>query len=116
MANEAIELPEAGSVVYDEVVLFKLGDTEYVTTDRPRVALSLRYMRKVREIGESQANSYLLEEMIGTEAYETLMDYDDLTAEQFKAIMELVKSITIKALPNEGDGNPKGPKAQGRKR
>lgn len=111
--TNVIELPPAGSVAYNEVVLFKLDGQEYVTTDRPRVALSLRYMRMIREEGESEANAYLVEQFIGTEAYERLMDYDDLTTEQFAGIMELVKSITIKALPGEGEGGPKG---KGRKR
>lgn len=106
--DDVIELPEAGSVAYDDVVLFRLGGVDYTTTTRPRVALTLRYMRKVREVGESEANAYLLEEMIGTEAYETLMEYDDLTDEQFSGIMELIKKITVKALP--GDGGPKAKK------
>jgi hypothetical protein len=111
--TNVIELPPAGSVAYNEVVLFKLDGQEYTTTDRPRVALSLRYMRMIREEGESEANAYLVEQCIGTEAYERLMDYDDLTTEQFAGIMELVKSIAIKALPGEGEGGPKG---KGRKR
>jgi hypothetical protein len=109
---DVIELPEAGSVAYTDVVLFRLGGVDYMTTDRPRVALSLRYMRKVREVGEAEANAYLLEEMIGPEAYEALEEYDDLTTEQFADIMELVKKITVKALP--GDGGPKAVKARKR--
>lgn len=108
--TEAIDLPAAGSVQYNTLVLFRLGGREYTTTDRPTTALSLRYLRMLKDEDENTANAYLLTEMVGPEAYDALCDYDDLTPEQFQQIMELARKVAMKGLPDDGPKAPKGRK------
>jgi hypothetical protein len=82
----------------DRVVLFYIDDREYTIELRPGVNVGLRYLHLVRTAGESHAQAYLLERLLGTEGYEALMNHDDLTAAEFQRIFEVASELTLGAL------------------
>jgi hypothetical protein len=82
----------------DRVTLFYIDDREYSVTLKPGVNVGLRYLHLVRTVGENQAMDYLLEKLLGSEGYQALMDYDDLTSEQFQQICEVASKLTLGAL------------------
>lgn len=80
------------------VALFYINDTEYTVTTRPGVNVGLKYLHLNRTQGEAIAFDYLLEKLLGAEGYQALMDYDDLTQEQFQQICEVAAKLTLGAL------------------
>jgi hypothetical protein len=73
------------------VHLFTLNDTEYRIPAEPSAALTLRYLRMVQTQGQETAGAWLLEGMLGAEAYEALMSYDGLTMGMLSAVMAAVQ-------------------------
>ncbi|MCX4750897.1 hypothetical protein OG455_41185 [Kitasatospora sp. NBC_01287] len=82
----------------ERVPLFYIDDREYSVTLKPGVNVGLKYLHLSRTIGEAQAMDYLLEKLLGAEGYQALMDYDDLTQEQFQGICEIASRLTVGAL------------------
>jgi hypothetical protein len=80
------------------VVLFYINDRPYSIVLKPGVNVGLKYLHLVRTVGENQAMGYLLEKLLGTEGYEALMDYDDLTPEQFESVCDVASNLTLGAL------------------
>ena len=85
--------PEAPSVE-----LFSLDGVSYTIPAKPRVNLALRYLWHAKQYGEDRAAAELLESLLGAEGFEALVNYDDLTTEQFDAIMAAATKYTLGAL------------------
>ena len=85
--------PEAPSVE-----LFSLDGVSYTIPAKPRVNLALRYLWHAKQYGEDRAAAELLESLLGAEGFEALMNYDDLTGDQFEAIMRVATKYTLGAL------------------
>ena len=85
--------PEAPSVE-----LFSLDGVAYTIPAKPRVNLALRYLWHAKQYGEDRAAAELLEALLGAEGFEALMNYDDLTGDQFEAIMRVATKYTLGAL------------------
>jgi len=90
--------PEAPSVE-----LFSLDGVSYTIPAKPRVNLALRYLWHAKQYGEDRAAAELLESLLGAEGFEALMNYDDLTGDQFEAIMAAATKYTLGAL-EDGTG------------
>lgn len=107
MSNAAKSVPSVKAVKLTtskapakQVELFELDGKSYTIPDKPRVNLGLKVMRKIAQEGESIGNAYMLEELLGVENYEALLDFDDLTTEDFTTIVGLASEIVFGGLEN----------------
>jgi len=85
------------------IELFSLDGVAYTIPAKPRVNLALRYLWHAKQYGEDRAAADLLESLLGAEGFEALVNYDDLTGEQFEAIMAAATKYTLGAL-EDGTG------------
>lgn len=67
-----------------------------------KAQVAIRYMDHCRKRGENWALSWLLETVLGTDAYEALLEFDDLEDDEMIAIAKIVQSKVL------GDQTPKG--------
>lgn len=91
--------------------LFELDGEMYQIPAQPKINMVLKYLNMARTESEDKAIGWLLEQMVGEDAYHALMDFDDLTADQLKTIMMVVENTAMGALEN-----PSKPSRNGRKK
>lgn len=94
--------------VEEQVLLFAKeyddGETQEFWVPKRRMAsLALKYMRKVRDDGDDVATAWLLEEVLGTPAYEDLMEDDQLSEDELMQVFAIVQNAVMGAT-----GDPKG--------
>lgn len=110
--NQPIALPapvaEQGSV--ETVPLFTIGDEEFRIPAKPRVNLALKYLHQAKTIGEDKAAANLLAALLGDEGFAALAEYDDLTPEQFDAVMAAAQKHTLGALEKTRGNGQRGPR------
>jgi hypothetical protein len=94
----AIELKSVPSTEVETVELFAIDGVSYYIPKKPRVNIALRYLKMAREQGPDAASAYLLEALVGEEAYEALMNFDDLDSETLGAIAEAAQKYTLGGL------------------
>lgn len=87
----------------EHVVLFSLDDRDFTIPKKFPVNLGLRVIRTMRRRGEAIAMAELLEEVIGEDAYEALVNYPDITNDDIARLMQIVNDLALGSL----DG-PKG--------
>lgn len=92
------------------VTLFVLGGTDYTIPAKPRINVALKYLRVARKEGEAIAAAGLLEDLLGAEGFEALTDWDDLTPEQFEAVIEAAVKHTLGALEAVKGNAGRGPR------
>lgn len=99
---EPVHLSSKPPEGFDErVVLFTIDNEEYTIPKLPRGNLALQYLDKVKNEGSDWADAWLLEEMLGSDAYEALMNFEYLTPEQLDAVLDLCqKQVVGKLEPN----------------
>jgi hypothetical protein len=108
-ADNRIVLPASTpGTLTDTVVLFELDGREYTVPARPRAVIALRYLRAVRDKGTDAAAATLLTELLGVDGFDALCDYEDLTGEQMKAIMESAQKLTMGGMEEAFGGNSNG--------
>lgn len=96
MANEPIRLSSAKPADFDDrEPLFYIDDTEYTIPKRPRANLSLQFLDMVKSEGTDYASAWLMEEMLGTDAYEALMKLDTLEPDQLQQITDLCQKKVL---------------------
>lgn len=67
-----------------------------------KAQVAIRYMHYCRTEGENYGLSWLLEKVLGKDAYQALLEYEDLEDDQLIAISRIVQSKVL------GDSTPKG--------
>jgi hypothetical protein len=77
------------------IPLFSIDGQQYYMPERIGTNLLLKILRVVRQQGIEIAMAELLERVIGEDAYTALMEYDDLTEDQLKAVMDRVQHYTM---------------------
>lgn len=82
----------------DTVHVFTIDGQEYFIPGKPRVSLSLRYMRNLRKHGQAYAEALFLEEALGEEAHEALIGYEDLTPEDLEKVVEIATKAAFGGL------------------
>lgn len=109
-ASNRIVLPAstASTLEQDMVVLFELDGREYRVPARPRAAVALRYLRAIRDGGVQSAAAQLLTDLLGADGFNALCDYEDLTPQQLKTIMEAAQKLTVGSLEEAFGGNSDG--------
>jgi hypothetical protein len=90
----------------DRVPLFSIDGTTYSLLRNPPPTVGLRYMHLARTSSIQAATDYLLEVMLGAEGYEALMNYEQLTREQFDWVMDqaIKRSLGPKDRPKVRSG------------
>lgn len=94
----SIELTSTPAAEVESVELFSIDGASYSIPKKPRVNLALRYLKMARESGADAASAYLLEQLVGEDAYTALMNYEDLTQETLQAIMVAAQKVTLGGL------------------
>jgi len=89
----------------EKVPLFFIDDVEYGMPKKIRPNVSLKYLRMIREQGADVAGAWLLEEVIGTEAYEALMNYNALEEEHLNRVMQIVEKHVLGQAEQQRAGN-----------
>lgn len=86
-----VELTSAAPDVEDEgIPVFSVDGTVYTMPSTISAALALELLDRLRTESEEQLIGWLLEEVLGTETYETLRSIPHLTTAQLSAIMNHV--------------------------
>ena len=101
-SQAAAELPDvvrlttsAEPAPVEKVPLFYIDDVEYDMPARIGPNVGLKALRMARTHGADVAEAWLLEEVLGTEGYEALMNFDDLTGTQLEQIMGIVRDHVL---------------------
>jgi hypothetical protein len=70
------------------VPLFYIDDQAYTVPAKPHPTLGLRYLHILKTEGQGQATYFLMNEMLGKEGYVALMEYDELTEEEYDQVLD----------------------------
>lgn len=95
--SEKIELKSA-TVEAEQIELFSIDGKSYTIPNKPRLNVALKTLKLVRTQGEEAASAFMLEAVIGEEAFEALTEYDDLDAETFQQIILAAQKIVFGGL------------------
>ena len=91
------------------VDLFHLNGKTYQVQGKPRVNLALKFMWQRKTVGELEAASNLLVEMLGEEAFQTLMEYEDLTPEILEQVCSAASKVAMGELETATGNSGSGP-------
>lgn len=80
------------------IVLFRLDGKEFRVPAEPKPVVALRYLHGIRKHGPDVAAADLLAALLGEEAWEALVAYDDLTPDEFQAILGAVHGLVAGAV------------------
>jgi hypothetical protein len=78
--------------------LFSIDGREYSIPTVVPPSVGLRYLKMLRTQGELIANGWVLEEMLGTEAYEALSEFKGLTNAHLMQLTEVVGKHVLGSL------------------
>lgn len=80
----------------DRVVLFTIDDEEFDVPTKPGVNVTLKFLDEMRRTGnEMFAALSLLETMLGKEAYNKFLDYDEMDDDLMSQVLEQVVAIAM---------------------
>ena len=80
------------------VPAFSINGQVYTILTRPRTNVGLKYIHLARTKGAEIAVDFMLETLLGTEGYQALMDFDDLTEADLTAVIEAASRIMAGAV------------------
>jgi hypothetical protein len=109
----ALKSPD-GTAKPERVPAFSINGITYSINVRPLTNAGLRYVHLARTKGNEHAIDFMLTTLLGEEGYEALMDYDDLTEEDLKAVVEGASKIMAgtleapKGKPSKGSRKSRG--------
>lgn len=85
-------LPQEAAVA-DEVHLFTLNDVDYYVPGAIPAGVTLQFLKMARREGEIQAGGWLMEQVLGEEAYDTLMMWKGLTDDILNQLVGAVNKL-----------------------
>jgi hypothetical protein len=88
----ALDLDALPEVVQETSHLFTLNGIEYHVVSNPPPGVGLKYLRMARTQDPMLAQGWLLETLLGEDAYTALMNYDRLT----DAILDQIINVILK--------------------
>lgn len=104
--DDVIRLTTKHDVVNDErVPLFVIDDVTYTVPAKPRVNLALKFMWQAKTLGQDTAAMNILEDLLGTEGFQALMEYDDLTQQDLEAVIGRATKLLMGSLESVTGGN-----------
>jgi len=87
------------------VALFTIDDEEYTVPKKPGFKVVMRYLNVARKTGNDlYAAQQLCEDMLGAEAWERFLDWDDLDDDTMGKVIEKCVSLATASV-NETAGN-----------
>lgn len=92
----------------DLQVLFYIDDTPYYVSTAERAELALRYLHMARAEGQEFALAWMLEEVVGADAYKALMNFDKLPGDALGKIVNRIQHLIL-----GGMEAPKGSQRRG---
>lgn len=107
----APQIPVLRSVTGAEdkrVPAFSINGTTYYISTRPKVNKAIRYLHLTRTQGTEIAIDFMLGELLGEEGYEALMNFDDLTAEQLREVVNIASKVMTGAVEVPKDKQKNG--------
>lgn len=94
-----VSLYSAKNPAEDErIPAFSINGTTYSIQTRPRTNQGLKYIHLARTRGSEIAIDYMLEVLLGRDGYQALMDFDDLTEDDLKAVVDAASRIMAGAV------------------
>lgn len=78
-----------------KLTLFKLNGRDYKVEAKPSVSLALRFLDDLNKKGEDLAVAAMLPRLLGDEAWQALLDTEDLKMEEFQAIAEAASKLLL---------------------
>ena len=78
--------------------LFAIDGKMYQIDTKPKVNTALRYLHIARTQGSEPAIDYMLGRLLGDDAYEALMSFDDLTEENLEQVITIASKIMTGAV------------------
>jgi hypothetical protein len=90
------------------VDLFSIDGTVYQMPVKIGAGIALGYMKLVRTHGQEAAMGWAMEKVLGTDAYDALINCEDLDPEDLEAVMSVVHDNVMGAVEA---GKGKGPNA-----
>ena len=90
----------------ERIDAFSINGVTYSILTRPRTNQGLKYVHLARTKGSEIAIDYMLEVLLGVEGYAALRDFDDLTEDDLKAVIDAASRIMAGAVeaPKEKPG------------
>jgi hypothetical protein len=82
--------PDPDAPPAERVPLFTIGDREYTMLASPPFRVGVEYLYQVRHNGIASALDFLLDEMLGVEAFAALRAYEGLKDEQLAQVITIV--------------------------
>jgi len=84
--------------VDQRVDAFSINGTMYSILTRPKTNVGLKYIHLARTRGSEIAVDFMLEVLLGEAGYGALMDFDDLTEDDLKAVIDAASKIMAGAV------------------
>lgn len=75
------------------ITLFEIDDVTYSVPKNPSPTVGLRFLHVLKTEGQQAAAYYMLTTMLSPEGYEALMNYDQLTQEQYDFVLNAAVKI-----------------------
>jgi hypothetical protein len=82
----------------ERIDAFAINGTTYSILTKPRTNQGLKYIHLARTRGSEIAIDYMLEVLLGREGYQALIDFDDLTEDDLKAVIDAASRIMAGAV------------------
>lgn len=80
----------------DKIVLFTIDDQEFTVPAKPGMRVALKFMNQMKKSNnEMYGMLQLLEDMLGPEQYEALLDYEELDDELIGKIAEQCITLAL---------------------
>ena len=89
------------------VDLFEIDDVTYQVPRYPSPTIGLKFLHILKTKGQEEAAHFMLTSMLSEEGYEALMNFDQLTQEQYDFVLTAAIRIAT--------GKTENPKAQTRR-
>ena len=101
MADEGLE--NSGPIIVkskgekkDRIVLFTIDDTEFTVPAKPGMRVALKFLNQMKKSdNEMFGMLQLLEDMLGEEQYNALLDYEELSDELVGKIAEQCVALAL---------------------
>lgn len=95
----------------ERIPAFSINGTTYSILTRPRTNQGLKYIHLARTRGSEIAIDFMLEVLLGRDGYAALIDFDDLTEDDLKAVIDAASRIMAGTVEV-----PKGKQSRGSRR
>jgi hypothetical protein len=80
----------------DRIVMFSIDNRDFTVPAKPGMKVALKFLNQMKKSdNEMYGMLQLLEDMLGTEQYEALLDYDELTDELVGKIAEQCITLAL---------------------